>query len=188
MEKMTRIVGLFLIALLAIAATHAEAVQMVGDFDIANVVGATVQWRTGDGALVTLGPSTALDFTPSAPLVNMQVTTASGDFAPFLGALGSIKDFTFVAGAGTAAFPEAPLAAWETITGGLTVDLTGITGIFKICPGCGVAGPACVGCSGVQGDNISLTIFGTVVFHHPLFEDTPGAFQFTSQGSTGRTE
>src|SRR5438552_2757257 len=138
-------VSLFLIALLAVFVSEASAV-LVGDYDIANVVGATTQWVDGAGNVVLLGPATALNFqttpdvTPNAN--NIAVTGATGDFATLLGTTGTIKDFSFI-GAGSAAFPAPVLGAWESI-GGLTVDLTAITGVFKVCQ---------TGCDAASGQN-----------------------------------
>src|SRR5687768_7611759 len=191
---MKRMASLFVSALLAMAVSHAEAAPLVGDFDIANTVGATVQWVTGAGVVVTLGPSTALDFEPDAAAPpdgeadvdgpNFAITTATGDFVPLIGTLGNIRDFTFIAGAGTGAFPEAPLASWQ-IAGGLTVDLLTVDEIIKFCPGC-APGPGCPGCVG-SSSSVFLNLAGTVRFHLAGFEDTIGTWQFTSQGSAGQT-
>lgn len=169
---MMKRLGFLLVALLAIA-SHAEAIQINGDFDIANTVGSTVQWVLNDGTVVVLAPATSLDFNPNA--ANIVVTGATGSFAPLVAVTGAIKDFTFT-GAPSVAFPGPILVDWEVI-GALHVDLLSITGIVKVCPTCPT----------VLGNNVLFGLTGTALFRLPGFEDTIGIWQFTSQGTSGQT-
>lgn len=116
---------------------------------------------TSAGVQTTLDAAVALDFTNTgAPTPNvagpMSIDGGTGTFAGILGT-GTIKDFCFVAGS-CGIYPGAPLAAWQTASGGATFDMLTVVAPFR-----SVAG---------------LNLTGTGLFHIAGFDNTPGTFSF----------
>lgn len=113
----------------------------------------------GAGAVVGLDVATALDFTSTgAPTPNvagpMSIDGGTGTFAGLVGS-GTIKDFCFIPGS-CGVYPGAPLAAWQTSSGGATFDMLTVVAPFQ-----SVAG---------------LNLTGTGLFHIAGFDNTPGVF------------
>ena len=117
----------------------------------------------GDGSVNgpgSLNPTTGIDFidllgiggpTPGVD-GTFQVSSGTGNFSSFVGALGTIKDFSF---AQPAAFPMAPLSAFQVV-GGVTFDLLTVT-VTNQTP-------------------YWLSLQGTGIFHRAVFDDTWGSF------------
>jgi hypothetical protein len=130
------------------------------------------------GAFTPLGAATGLDFftgngangTGITPGVagSFLVTAASGNFNPFLGQNGSIRDFSF-AGAGSSNFPNlgVPLLAFQSVSSGLATLTFTLTSI---------AAPI------VQNNNL-LVLSGQGILSMAGFTDTPGVFDFSSTGA-----
>ena len=113
----------------------------------------------GNGTQTTLDNAVALDFTNTgAPTPNvagpMSIDGGTGTFAGILGA-GTIKDFCFVSGS-CGIYQTAPIAAWQTSSGGATFDMLTVLNPFKSASG--------------------LLVTGTGLFHVAGFDNTPGTY------------
>jgi hypothetical protein len=124
------------------------------------------------GAVTTLANASGLDFialigSVSTPGTAGQflVNSTSGTFNQFMGATGSIRDFSFK-GNGSTNFPNlnTPLLSFQTI-GGLTFTMTSVVPIFQM------------------GNLLALS--GVGVLRMTGFDDTAGTFDFSSQGAAG---
>jgi hypothetical protein len=127
------------------------------------------------GASATIGSATGIDFlnlfssTPTPGTAGQfLIGSATGNFSPFLGSVGSIKDLSF-AGPGSANFPLAPITTFENVIGAstLTFDLQSLT----------------VTCQNAAACPNSLVLSGNGLIHLTGFDDTPGTFLFTGQGT-----
>jgi hypothetical protein len=148
----------------------AQAAPITGEFSKA---GSFVPVDGETGAIVPIGDATGIDFTafnntPSPGVAGSTIVVASsGDFlalAP-VGTIGSIKDFTFI-GNDSAAYPSAPILTFE-IFPGLTIDLLTV--------------------SLENQDATSFKLTGTILFHHALYDDTPGVFVLNGNTTVGAT-
>jgi len=98
-------------------------------------------------------------------VVNTFATGGQNDFSPLRWTTGTIKDFTF-AGAGSAAYPNAPIVGFESfVLGDLRFDLQTIYVKFQ--------------------DANTLTLSGTGFFNWTGFDRTAGSFEFTGTQSGG---
>ena len=163
-------------AMVAALASSAEAVMLSGAFS----KGGTFEPVSCVGGVCTplvntLAGATAIDVTnvvgvptPGAagPITG---ANATGDFIGLglNGAVGSMSDFSFVAGTGTANYPNAPIASFEVFPGILTFNLTSVIVTFQ------------------SATQLALTGTGMFVNVAGGFENTPGTFNFTGQGSQG---
>jgi hypothetical protein len=122
----------------------------------------------------TLLGATAIDITNvvgvptpgvAGPIVG---SNATGDFITLglNGATGSMSDFSF-AGTGSAQYPLAPIATFEIFPGILTFTLTSVAVTFQ------------------SATQLGLEGFGMFTNVAMGFENTPGTFNFTAQGSQG---
>ena len=172
MRKIAAVAAAFM-ALALMWAPSASAIQYTGGFSIANTTGSGFEWlcpATGDtGVNCAVGLATLLDFQNVAGVKDpgvagiFSVNSASGVFAPLLGANGLIKDFTYV-GAGTGNFPAPFLAGFESV-GPVLVDLDSIDSINTII---------------ISPTNSILVLGGTITFKgFGPFEDTKGSFSFS---------
>lgn len=169
MFKRLRITAL-LSGLVLAGAMSAEAAPIQGGFSITGnflpVIGAT-------GASSSLGLATGLDFinfigSAATPGVAgaVAVNSASGDFLSFLGASGTMQDFTF-SGSGSALYPSPAMLAFQQFPGGgLTFDLLSIGVVFQ------------------SSTPAFLLLSGAGVFHLAGFDDTNGTFDFSGNGSS----
>jgi hypothetical protein len=145
----------------------AEAAPLQGGFSITGnflpVIGST-------GASTTLGLATGLDFinffgSAATPGVagSAAVNSGSGDFGGLVGAVGTIRDFTF-SGSGSAAYPTTTLLGFQNYGSGLTFDLLSVGVLF-------------------QSSSV-LALTGTGIFQMAGFNDTYGTFSFSGNGAT----
>ena len=173
---MIRKIGLCIMTggLVAALAGPAEAVMISGAFSKTGTFEAASCVEGVCTALPTLAGANAIDVTsmvgtatPGAP-GPVVGSNATGDFVGLglNGALGSMADFSF-AGTGGAGFPVAPIASFEIFPGLLTFNLTSVMVTFQ------------------SADQLFL--LGTGLFTNLAdgFEDTPGTFNFSAQGSQG---
>ena len=121
-SSIAKIVITLLVFALGVSAAHAT--QITGDFSLSSTAGQSfVPVNGATGATATIGTATGLDFTtiisggvpqktPGVP-GQFTINTATGNFAPLIGTVGAMKDFTF-AGLGSPSYPNAPIAAFET--------------------------------------------------------------------------
>jgi hypothetical protein len=167
--------GIMTAAMVAGLAGSAEAVMLSGAFSktgtfepVSCVMGVCTP------LVSTLSGATSIDVTAvvgvptpgvAGPIVG---SNATGDFITLglNGANGTMADFSF-AGTGSAQYPVAPIATFELFPGILTFQLQSVMVTF-------------------QSAN-QLNLMGTGMFTNVAmgFENTPGTFNFTSQGSQG---
>jgi len=179
-------------------APSASAAQLSGGFSIgvcstcpgqgAGDV-STFQWVDVNGNVTTLNLAAGFDFetvaggglTPGVPGA-MIVVLSSGSFtavAP-IGTEGLIKDFAKQAmnGGLNTAYPipgiPTSIVDFELLDTGLSVEFTGISSVLTQCSaGCDIFSPLS-----------SVIVNGTVIFHAPGFEATPGFFTFAGSAAS----
>jgi len=160
-------------AMVAALAGSAEAVMLSGSFSktgtfepvtcVAGVCTPATSLATANAIDVTTMFGTPTPGTPG-PIVG---SNATGDFVALglNGANGTMADFSF-AGTGGAGFPLPTIAAFEVFPGILTFQLSSVSVTFQSASQLGLLGTGLF--TGVAG-----------------FENTPGTFNFTGQGSQG---
>ncbi len=158
--------------LVATVGGSAEAVMLQGEF---SKTGVFEPFRCDGGVCVaaTLSTATSVDITQIAGVPTPGVPgpvvggSATGDFLALglNGALGTMRDFTF-SGAGSAAFPTAPIASFE-VFGAIPLTFNLLTVALVS-----------------QGTNF-LLLSGTGIFIVPGFDPTPGTFFFSGQTAGG---
>ena len=167
MLKRLRVTMLIGGIVLGASSISAEASPITGGFSITGnflpVIGTT-------GAQTTLGLATGLDFinffgSAATPGVagTVVVNSGSGNFSSLVGAAGTMRDFSF-AGAGSANYPLASLASFQQL-GGVTFDLLSVGVVYQ------------------SSNPAFLLLSGTGIFHMSGFEDTPGTFDFSGNGT-----
>lgn len=145
----------------ALCGSQADAALITGQIDMGPTVGGGVR-ATGGSAWAT---ATGLDFVTSAfgSYAGFEglVTGATDGFAPLLGRLVTIYDYTFNP------FPAGGVTPLWTIAGppASSFDLLSV--------------------SSVEQDANSIDIRGTGVFKVAGYDPTPGTYQFTSQTAGG---
>jgi hypothetical protein len=156
--------------ILVFAASGAKADPIQGAMSIS---GQYQPVNGSTGASTTLGAATGLDFValiggPATPGVAGQflVNAAVGGFAPYVGQIGAIKDFTF-SGAGSLNYPNTPVAMFQTLAGPPSLSFTLST------------------ISVVNQSAALLNLEGTGIFTVTGFDPTPGTFVFSANAAGG---
>jgi hypothetical protein len=173
-NKLTHVAVTTLITCGMAASAHAALLE--GSLSISslpvppNTAGPVIAVDAAGNELPSFAGATGLDFTSTGELTpgtagDIQVDAASGDFAAFDQAFGTIEDFSF-AGAGSADYPLPPIDGFELIVGGLEFDLETIQVDFQTAN--------------------TLLLSGTGIFQLAGFDDTEGTFVFSGndQGAT----
>jgi hypothetical protein len=167
-------------ALMALTATAAEAGPIRGSLavtgDFLPVNGATGATTVDANGIPTFEGATGINFLnldgtdPGATgeffVVNTYASPGgTNDMAPLRWTVGTIRDFSF-AGAGSGAFPRAPIFGFESFSlGNLTFDLEDIWVKYH--------------------DANTLSLSGTGFFNWTGFDRTAGSFEFTGTQSGG---
>lgn len=184
MRKIWTAVGAAFLALALVWAPQASADTMTGGF----AVGGVFEWTDSAGADAPVAVATAVDFqTTGAAGTNtpgvvgdITVGSANGSFAGLVGLSGTIKDFTY-SGGGNVSFPNAPIAAFEVVSG-VTVNLLSIDSMITACE----SASCTIDFTTVPGiQNPQLFIQGTILISQSGFDDTMGTFSFSGGSGAG---